>query len=200
MKAPNLIALTLLLSSGLMAQDSAPATKAKGKAAPVAPATPASALDNMMTMIPEGLRNLKVRIPGFEQGRASSLVIADAMTRQGASNLFAEGLTIHIYAENPKENLRVDMKSATYHMDTKMLTSDERSKVSRADFQIEGDSMTFDTTTSQGSMKGHVHMVIFDTAGFMPKQEEAVPKAIPVPQPSSASSAGEAKKSPLPAK
>ena len=188
MKVHSLTVLTLALlwPALVLAQTPAkPKGKGKGAAAAAVATGTSSALDNMAAMIPEGLRNQKVRIPGFEAGRPTSLMIADAMTRKSDKSLFAEGVVLHLYAENPKENLRVDMKSATYHMDTKVLTSDERTRVSRADFMIEGDSMVYDTVTSMGTMKGHVHTVIFDTTGFAPKKEEPVapPTSDPVPAP-----------------
>lgn len=183
MKVLSLALLPLLWPALMLAADPIkpkPDAKAgKGNALPIASA--ASALDNMAAMIPLGLRNLKVRIPGFEQGRPTSLVIADAMTRQTDKALFAEGVVLHLYTEDPRENLRVDMKSATYHLDTKILTSDERTKVSRADFQMEGDSMVFDTATSTGTMKGHVRTVIFDTSTFAPKKEAPTTTEAPAP-------------------
>lgn len=180
--------LALSLAGAALAADPpakpAPAHKgkgdAKGKAQPAAAIVGAStALENIASMIPVGLRNNRVKFPGFEQGRPTSLVIADSMTRVDDKTLYAEGVTLHLYAEDPRQNLRVDMKSATYHLETKILTSNERTKVSRADFQIEGDSMVFDTTTSRGQMKGHVHTVVFDTSQFASKKEETATSPAP---------------------
>ena len=206
MKVLSRLAIFLMLWPALLpaAEPAQPkaAGKGKGKAATAGAATPAaamagasSALDSMATMIPLGLRNTKVRIPGFEQGRATSFMQADVLTRETDKTLFAEGVLLHLYAENPKENLRVEMKTATYHLDTKILTSEERTKVARADFQIEGDSMIFDTITSQGQMKGHVHTVIFDTSAFASKKVEST---APVPANATAPAAATSSK-PTPA-
>jgi hypothetical protein len=180
--------LILLMAVSLHAGEKSKAKpKGKGKASAVEPAAAASSsLESIGDMIPEGVRNLKVRIPSFDQGRTTSLVVADAMTRQDEKRLFAEGVVLHLYNPEPKDNIRVDMKSATYHLDTKLLSSTERSKVTRADFQIEGDSMTFDTINSHGIMTGRVHLVIHDLSSFSgTKKEPEVPKAIPVPTPPS---------------
>jgi hypothetical protein len=56
----------------------------------------------------------------------------------------------------------VDLKSAVFNMPDQIMRSGERSRVSRADFEMEGDSMVFDTANSIGSMKGRVRTLIFD--------------------------------------
>ncbi len=138
----------------------------KGGKGQAKPADSNDAIDSICKMIPEGLRNLKVNYPGFQNGQPSSLVTAAAMTRVNPQEMFAEKLRIDLYGKEPKDNLRVDLKTGTYHMDTKMLVSQERSHVSRSDFRIDGDSMEFDMTASQGKMIGNVRMVIYDTSTF----------------------------------
>ena len=73
-------------------------------------------------------------------------------------------MVIQVYAEKKEEDMRIDMKTGTYNMDQLILSSTERSRVSRPDFQIEGDSMVFDTKTSQGKMVGNVEMIIYDAS------------------------------------
>jgi hypothetical protein len=51
--------------------------------------------------------------------------------------------------------------------------------VSRADFQIEGDNLVFDTSKNQGRMTGDIRMVIFDTGALSGEERPA-----PAPQPS----------------
>ena len=144
----------------------AKSSKGKTTTEPTTEPTAQDGLGAMGDMIPEGMRNLKVRIPGFQAGRQSSLITADAVTRQKDHTLFAEKMAIHMFAVKPEENVRVDLRTATYNMTTQVLTSEERSRVSRKDFQIEGDSMVFDTTTSQGKMVGRVRMIIYDAKSF----------------------------------
>ena len=138
----------------------------KAQPAPKPAADPADAIDSMCKMIPEGRRNLKVHYPGFDNDRPSSLIVAAAMTRINPQEMFAEKLRIDLFGKEDKDNMRVDLKTGTYHLDTKMLVSDERSHVSRADFKVDGDSMEFDMTSSQGKMIRNVRMVIYDTSSF----------------------------------
>jgi|GEM_PF-1367683 hypothetical protein len=139
--------------------------------------------------MPAGLKNVGVTIPGFSKGRPSSLVLADSVTRIDENRLIAENMTIQMFAEDPRENVTVDLKSATYHMTNQVLRSPTRSKVSRSDFELEGDSLVFDTLTSQGKMVGNVRMVIYDADMLKPpserkteaKAEPQKPATVPVP-------------------
>ncbi|MBX7211661.1 MAG: hypothetical protein K1X78_25360 [Verrucomicrobiaceae bacterium] len=119
-------------------------------------------LQSFGQMIPLGSRSRGVRLPAYENGKPSSLIVADAMTRVDDNRLFSEKMTIHVYAEKKEEDMRIDLKTGTYNMENQILSSTERSRVSRSDFQIEGDSMVYDTKTAQGKMTGNVEMIIFD--------------------------------------
>lgn len=186
MRTLNLLLIALVLAAPAFAQtgdkpkssskDNSGTSKTKVKGEEAIETN--SGFDTIGSMIPEGIKNLKVRIPGFEAGRNTSLITAKSMTRVNPQEIFAEEMTIYLYHEQEKDNVRVDLRTGTYHMDTKLLTSQERSKVTRSDFQIEGDTMVFDTTTSQGKMAGRVHMTIYDSGSLAPK---------PTPQPTSVS-------------
>ena len=183
LSSTRLIALLLLLGGGIPAALSAQEAKPKekkpksGDKAAETTEVATNGIGAIGEMIPEGMKNLKVRIPGFEDGRATSLITADALTRQDKNTLFAEKMTIKIFGNDPKEDVRVDTRTATYVLDSKILSSNERSRVSRSDFQLEGDSMVFDTNTSQGKMVGRVQMIIFDTTQF--SQRPAQPANAP---------------------
>lgn len=178
----NRVIFILLVVGGLClstAQETAPAVKAKSEKAksasvkeevrPVEAAAANAGLKAFGQMIPLGSRSRGVRIPAFDNGKPSSLIIADAMTRVDDNRLFSEKLVIHVYAEKKEEDMRIDMKTGTYNMDQQILSSTERSRVSRPDFQIEGDGMVYDTKSAQGKMVGNVEMIIFDASAASQK-------------------------------
>jgi hypothetical protein len=121
---------------------------------------------NFGQMIRMGTPSKKVSIPSFEEGKATSLVKADVLTRVSDNELLASGMVIESYADDPKENLTVRLLSAKYDLVQKMLTSTERSRVERSDFTIEGDSMIYDTTNGSGKMVGRVIMIINDAGAL----------------------------------
>lgn len=137
--------------------------KAKDREATNAAEATNSGLRNFGQMIPQGSRSRGVRIPAFDgTGKPSSLIVADAMTRIDDTQLFCEKMVIQVFAAKKEEDMRIDLKTGTYNMDEQMLTSEDRSRVSRPDFQIEGNSMVYDTKTGQGKMVGNVEMIIYD--------------------------------------
>jgi lipopolysaccharide assembly outer membrane protein LptD (OstA) len=71
-------------------------------------------------------------------------------------------LKMTTYDEHEQPDFKVDMADAVLDLETKVIDSKARTKVKRTDFEIEGDRMTFNTTTKQGTLKGNVHMTIFN--------------------------------------
>jgi len=114
--------------------------------------------------IPLGVENTGAVLPSFDPtGRRTSLMTADVVRRVDGERLYAEGFVFEQFNTDPAKNLRIDLSTAFYNMTSSTLRSTQRGKVSRQDFEIEGDNLIFDTTTNRGLMKGNIRMVIFDT-------------------------------------
>jgi hypothetical protein len=64
------------------------------------------------------------------------------------------------------------MQTSVLDLKTRVLTSQERTTVKRADFNIVGDSVEFDTGTRTGRMVGNVKMVISDQSHLMEKTNQ----------------------------
>lgn len=129
--------------------------------------SPETGMDSFLKMVPLGAESKGAVIPSFDEtGRRTSLITADVIRRIGDERLYAEKLVVEMFGPVPGKDVRLDLKTAFYHMAGGILRSTERSRVSRSDFQIEGDSLVFDTATNQGRMTGNIHMVIFDTTSF----------------------------------
>lgn len=118
-------------------------------------------------LLPLGQRNLDVKIPSFKDGLPSSLIRAGSMTRLDDEYMEMEKLDIRLFGESRDKDVRVQLVTGDYHMPTQLLSSEQRSRISREDFQLEGDSLVFDTKSQQGKMTGNVRMVIFDSSSFM---------------------------------
>jgi lipopolysaccharide assembly outer membrane protein LptD (OstA) len=58
------------------------------------------------------------------------------------------------------------------NLKTRVLASKERTTIKRADFNIAGDSVEFDTNTQTGRLIGNVKMVITDQSHFTGKTSE----------------------------
>lgn len=126
-----------------------------------------SGMNAFMKMVPLGEESKGAVIPSFDAaGRRTSLITADVIRRIDDGRLYAEKLTVQMFGTQPQNDLRIDLNTAFYQMAGGILRSTERGKVSRPDFEIEGDGLIFDTAKNQGRMTGNIRMVIFDTASF----------------------------------
>ena len=133
-------------------------------------------------MIPEGFVNRGVVIPSFDrQGRKSSEMRAETVVRLDEQCLRAESVVIDLLARDPAQNMTVALPEAFFYLQDRILRSDTRSTVSRADFETSGDSMVFDSRTSMGSMTGRVRTLIFDTGAVSNetsrKNDQSAPRA-----------------------
>ncbi len=126
-------------------------------------------------MLPLGHINRDVKIPSFRDGNPSSFIRAATMTRVDEKRMDMERLDIRMYGETEERDLRIMMPTAIYHMETEVLSSEDRSRVSRKDFDLQGDTLIFDTHTQQGKMTGHIHMIIHDADSF--QQQPVKPAA-----------------------
>jgi hypothetical protein len=66
------------------------------------------------------------------------------------------------FDEKEKPDFNVEMARAILNLETRVIDSEQRTKLKRADFEIAGDTMEFNTMTHQGTMTGNVRMTIFN--------------------------------------
>ena len=71
-------------------------------------------------------------------------------------------LKITTYTPEDQQDLRIDMSTSVLDLKTRILSSKERTTIQRADFNIAGDSVEFDTNSKTGRLIGNVKMVITD--------------------------------------
>jgi hypothetical protein len=83
-------------------------------------------------------------------------------------------LKITTYTPEDQQDLRIDMSTSVLDLKTRILSSKSRTTIQRADFNIAGDSVEFDTNNKTGRLIGNVKMVITDkshlTATPSPKE------------------------------
>lgn len=128
-------------------------------------------------LLPLGQKNRDVKIPSFRDGNPSSFIRAATMTRLDDEKMEMERLDIRMYGETEERDMRIMLPTATYHMVTEVISSEDRSRISRKDFDLQGDTLIFDTHTQQGKMTGNIHMIIHDADAFGQKPVKTVPPA-----------------------
>ncbi len=161
-----------------------PAAAAAVTAAGVAAAVPAeNAMSAFGKMVPAGFVSRNVRVPSLgADGRLASVMEAATVTRLDDDRLATEGVHMEIHGKVPEDLLRVDLKSAVYHLGEQILRSGERSRITRRDFITEGDMMVFDARTSIVSMRGRVRTYIYDTRAGAAKSGGEAGAPAPAPE------------------
>src|SRR5437867_11440749 len=130
----------------------------------------------------QSLTNIPLRI-GHE---AKGLVLPDfdsgghlrGRFEAGTAHRIDEGhvgfqqLKITTYTPENRPDLKIDMQTSVLDLKTRILSSQERSTIQRADFNIAGDSVEFDTNTRTGRLIGNVKMVITDQSHLAGKTSQ----------------------------
>ncbi|MEO7167934.1 MAG: hypothetical protein ABI016_12990 [Chthoniobacterales bacterium] len=126
------------------------------------------------TATPEalGLKNIPLTVgheakglvlPNYDmQGRLLGRFEAATAARLDEDHVRFTNLKMTTYDAKEKPDFKVDMADAILNLETRVIDSKQRTKLKRADFEIAGNTMQFNTLTHQGTMTGDVRMTIFN--------------------------------------
>ncbi|MFN2508087.1 MAG: hypothetical protein ABR589_04875 [Chthoniobacterales bacterium] len=106
------------------------------------------------------------------EGELQARFEATIAKRIDADRIHFTGMKMITFKPGSAPDLSIEMPTSTLDMKTRVLTSEERTTVTRADFQIAGDRMRFDTVARQGTLAGNVKMVISGQSHLMEKSGE----------------------------
>lgn len=143
----------------------------KGKAR--ASATPSSSPgEQSLTNIPLpiGHEAKGLVLPDFDSdGHLRGKFEAGTAHRIDQEHIGFEHLKITTYTPEDQTDLKIDMSTSVLDLKTRVLSSKERTMIQRADFNIAGDSVEFDTNSKTGRLIGNVKMVITDKSRLTAK-------------------------------
>ncbi len=173
--------LAILLSVVLGVSSLAPYALAQSKARkgkPPAKAAPSSSPgEQSLTNIPLpiGHEAKGLVLPDFDgDGHLRGKFEAGTAHRIDQEHVGFQQLKITTYTPEDQPDLRIDMSTSVLDLKTRILSSKARTTIQRADFNIAGDSVQFDTNSKTGRLVGNVKMVITDkshlTATPSPKE------------------------------
>src|SRR5437660_7605105 len=167
--------LSVLILSIALALEPAMAAKRKGKKEKLLSPTPsASAGEQSLTNIPLpiGHEAKGLVLPDFDlEGHLRGRFEAVSAKRLDEYHIGFHALKITTYTEN-QPDLTIELSESVLNLNTRILSSNERSLIKRADFNIAGDSVEFDTSTRTGRLLGNVKMVITSQSQLLGNQNE----------------------------
>ena len=169
--------LSIVLGVSILAPHMAAQSKGrKGKPRANA-ASSASPGEQSLTNIPLpiGHEAKGLVLPDFDgDGHLRGKFEAGTAHRIDQEHIGFKQLKIMTYTQENQPDLTIDMSTSVLDLKTRILSSKERTKIQRADFNIAGDSVEFDTNSKTGRLIGNVKMVITDkshlTATPSPKE------------------------------
>jgi hypothetical protein len=113
--------------------------------------------------LPIGHEAKGIVLPDFDgEGHLRGRFEAGTARRIDQEHIGFQGLKITTYTPDSQPDLQIDMHTSVLDLKSRILSSQERTTIQRADFNIAGDSMYFDTNTRTGRLIGNVKMVITD--------------------------------------
>ena len=123
--------------------------------------------------LPIGHEAKGLTLPDFDaNGHLVGKFEAGTARRLDEEHVVFQKLKITTFTPENQLDLQIDMHTSVLNLKTRLLTSQERTTVRRADFNITGDSVQFDTNTRTGRLIGNVKMVINDQSHLMGKPNE----------------------------
>ena len=119
-----------------------------------------------------GLKNIPLTVgheakglvlPNYDlQGHLLGRFEAATAARMDENHVHFTDLKMLSYDEREKPDFNVAMADAVLNLETRVIDSNKRTKIKRADFEIAGDAVQFNTVTRRGTLTGNVHMTIFN--------------------------------------
>src|SRR5207248_1355409 len=100
-------------------------------------------------------------LPDFDlNGHLRGKFVAASARRIDQDHVNFYDLKITTFTPDNQVDLQIDMQTSVLDLNTRILSSHDRATVRRSDFNIVGDSVTFDTSSHTSRMIGNVKMVI----------------------------------------
>jgi len=111
-------------------------------------------------------------LPDFDgEGHLRGKFEAGTAHRIDQEHIGFQQLKITTYTPESQPDLQINMSTSVLDLNTRILTSQERTTIQRSDFNIAGDSVQFDTNSRTGRLIGNVKMVITDKSHLTAKPD-----------------------------
>ncbi len=123
--------------------------------------------------LPVGQEAKGLVLPDFDaSGHLRARFEAGTAKRVDTDHLQFTNLKVMTFTEQNTADLLMEMPASTLDLNSRIIVSQVRTTVKRADFNIAGDSMHFDTVSRKGTLIGNVKMVITDQSELKKKAAE----------------------------
>jgi hypothetical protein len=102
-------------------------------------------------------------LPNYDlQGHLLGRFEAGTAARIDDNHIKFTDLKIISFDAKEQPDFNVAMQDAVLNLETRVIDSNKQTKIKRADFEIVGDKVQFNTATRFGTLTGNVHMTIYN--------------------------------------
>ena len=148
-----------------------PAKAVPGNAPAAAPAAVAKEKDRLDLPVPKGQPQKGLRIPIFSPDGKLMLSFQIGVAEVvDADNIKMGDLRLETFKEDGEHEFDVNLPDSVFNAKTKELTSKAHVRIKRHDFEISGNSMTFNVETKAGTFGDGVKMIIYDARAAIPDE------------------------------
>ena len=130
--------------------------------------------DGRMSLpLPEGHDSKGLKIPYFDtQGRLQMNFNIGLATRLDPDHVRMGDLQIETFDDEGESEMTIDLPTSILNLSTRVITTKTHVRIRRTDFEIEGETMEFNTETRQGKLGGNVRMLIYNLSNEAPAPTE----------------------------
>ena len=115
-----------------------------------------------------------------EGNKTMNFTIANARRIEGDRILMTD-LKIETFDKDVASEMVIDLPSSVLDLNTRVITTEKKVRIKREDFELDGETMEFNTETKEGKLGGKVRMLIYnlknETAADAPAKPKEEPKA-----------------------
>ena len=137
-------------------------------------ATPSPGEQNLTNIpLPIGHEAKGLVLPDFDlEGHLRGKFEAASAKRLDEEHIGFHSLKITTFTPENKPDMTIQLSDSVLNLKTRVLSSNDRTTIQRADFNIAGDSVEFDTNTRTGKLVGNVKMVITSQSQWLTNPNE----------------------------
>jgi hypothetical protein len=123
----------------------------------------------------QGYDSFGLNLPDYDlQGRLRSLFVIGAISRLDDRNVEIRESFLETYGEDGSPEFSIDLPKAILDRFTRVLVAKTPVTLRKAEFELKGASLEFNTVTKEGGLGGPVKMTIYnDEAGPSAKEKKA---------------------------
>lgn len=124
--------------------------------------------------LPVGHEAKGLVLPNYDSdGHLIARLEAGSAKRIDIGHMLFNSLKLTTFTPEQQPDMRIEMIESVLDLKTRIVSSEHRSTIQRADFNISGDKVEFDTIQRHGTLTGNVKMVITGKDKFRPQDETA---------------------------